>query len=29
MMTHKEYKYITAKIIGVSFDVHNFLGNGF
>ena len=31
MMTQKEYKYtdITEKIIGASFEVHNFLGNGF
>lgn len=30
-MTQKEYKYsdITEKIIGASFDVHKFLGNGF
>lgn len=30
-MTQKEYKYsdITEKIIGASFEVHKFLGNGF
>ena len=30
-MTQKEYKYseITKKIIGASFEVHKFLGNGF
>ncbi len=30
-MTQKDYKYtdITEKIIGASFEVHKFLGNGF
>ncbi len=29
MDTDLKYKYITEKIIGASFDVHSFLGNGF
>ena len=28
-MTNLKYKDITEKIIGASFDVHSFLGNGF
>ena len=29
IMTELKYKDITEKIIGASFDVHSFLGNGF
>ena len=28
-MTELKYKHITEKIIGASFEVHKFLGNGF
>ena len=29
MNTELKYKYITEKILGASFEVHKFLGNGF
>jgi hypothetical protein len=29
METNLKYKNITEKILGASFDVHSFLGNGF